>query len=576
MKSGRGEIRRLLVGLRLVRSLHIDERHTLLLWAAVCGVLGALAALLFKAATVWLMHVFTGESGGFVAAFASIPPWQRLVVPAFGALVCGVILQLSQSVIKGVRADYMEAIALGDGVVRVRTTRLRSLAALFAISGGESIGREGPLVQVAALAGSLWGRLRHMSAARLRVMVACGAAAGLAAAYHSPLGGAFFVAEFVIGSIAMETLGPLLIASTVSALTVQVVEGFDPLYLYPHFTRCGPWDIGAYALAGVAMGLGSIAWMRLLDASRPAFSRLKVPLWARLFIGGILIGLIAVRYPEVCGNGKSLIQSILADHYALGALAILVFFKIVATCISFGSGAIGGVFTPSLLVGAALGFIFAAVLNLAGAGIVPGDMALISMGAFLAAAASAPVTAILMIFEMSMQYNVVIPLMVSTVIAYATARSLSRKSLYSDSIMQGARGVLDRPIGRISVGDLMRANPRCVAPMATFGEVARAFLGDPRREVWVASEAGFAGCVKLDEVGPFLDDADSAAAVVAADILSADVPRLATDMPAAEAFKQFSATSFSRLPVIDEKGAIVGEVSRADLFLTISEIARRG
>jgi CIC family chloride channel protein len=181
-----------------------------------------------------------------------------------------------------------------------------------------------------------------------------------------------------------------------------------------------------------------------------------------------------------------------------------------------------------------------------------------------------------MIFEMSLQSQVILPLMVATVIAYATARSLSGKSLYSASLLHGARGVLDRPLGEIKVGDLMHAKAVSIVPRATFVEVARAFLKEPRHELWVASPNGFVGCIRLDEVGPFLNDAENAETVLASDIVSEDVPRLATDMPVTEAFKLFADSPLSRLPVLDAQGTLVGEVSRSDIFLTISEIARRG
>lgn len=576
MQKKAENVKRLFAWLRLLQHLKISEGQTLLIWAVLCGLFGALAALGFKMATSGLLYLFTGEHGGFVSAFSAIPQWQRLLVPTVGALICGVILQLSKPITQGSKTDYMEAVALGDGVVHFRSSMLRSIAAMFAIAGGESIGREGPLVQISALASSLWGRLRGLPPARLRIMVACGAASGLAAAYHSPLGGAFFVAEVVIGSIAMETLGPLLIASTISTLVVQSLEGFTPLYSFPHFSDSNAGDIACYAVAGGIMGLASIGWMKILGLSKPTFALLRLPLWLRLTLGGLLIGLMAMKHPEVCGNGRSLIQSILADKYLTSAIALFVCLKVLATCISFGSGAIGGVFTPSLLVGAGLGYMFAAGLQAFNIDVIPNEMALICMGAFLAAAANAPATSILMIFEMSMQYNVVLPLMVSTVIAYATARSLSSNSLYSKSLLQGTRGVLDKPIREIRVEHIMRKDAYSIRPLASFREVGKAFLKEARQEIWVTSEAGFLGCILLSEVGPFLKDVGNAETVLAADIVSEDVPVLSGETPLTEAFQQFSRSSLNRLPVVTHEGLLIGELSRPDVFITISELAKKG
>ncbi len=573
--SQQSQIRRLQAALKLLRRLRIDEGHMLLLWAAVCGLLGALGALATKELTSWTLFLFTGSRGGFVEAFKAIPTWQRFAVPVVGALCSGLVLELGRSMVSR-RADYMEAIVLGDGVVRFRTTAIRSLAALFAIAAGESIGREGPLVQVAAFTGSLWGRMRGLPPARLRVMVACGAAAGIAGIYHSPLGGAFFVAEIIIGSIAMETLGPLLIASTISALTVQAIEGFDPIYLFPEFSQTSPSGIAAYALAGLATGVVSVFWIRFLSASKSLFGRLRLPIWSRLTLGGLLIGLIASQHPEVCGNGKSLIQGILAGQHLLAAVGLLLLLKMTATAISFGSGAIGGVFTPSLLVGAALGFLLASLLAAAGLPVPPAEMALIGMGAFLAAATRAPATSILMIFEMSMQYHVVLPLMVATVLAYATSRSISRDSLYSESLMQGTRGVLDKNLADISVGELMHKDPTWLDPLASFSQIAHEFISSTRQEIWVAEQGVFRGVIHLGDVGPYLQDPELAMAVIAIDVTVESVPAVLPETPLAEAFNLASVSHLTRLPVLDAQRRLVGEVSRADLFLAISEIARRG
>lgn len=575
MTTQRREIKRLLRLLNFARNLRLDERHTLLLWAAVCGFFGAAAALMLKEVIWLLLGLFTSGGGGVVAAFQQMPPWRRFVVPVAGSLICGIILHAGHSVVRRYRADYMEAITLGDGVVRFRSTLIRSAAAVFAIAGGESIGREGPLVQLSAYVGSAWGRLRKLPPARLRILVACGAAAGVAGIYHSPLGGAFFVAEIIIGSIAMETLGPLLVASTVSALTVQSIEGFDPIYQFPEFLPSSPGDVAAYALGGIAAGLLSLVWIRSLSFSKKVFGRLPVPLWARLTIGGIIIGLLAMRYPEVCGNGKTLVQGILADNYAVGAVALLLLLKVFATSVSFGTGAIGGVFTPSLLVGASLGSLLAAVLLAAGWSVPANQLALTTMGSFLAGATHAPVTSILMIFEMSVQYNVILPLMLSTTLAYAIARSLSRESLYSESILHGPRGVLDRSIDRICVEDLMGKGTR-VETRAPFREIAKAFLASPRQELWVVDGKRYRGCLRLSQIGLFLKDGELAEAVIAIDVTDDTVPVLAPGTGITAAFDALAESGMGHLPIVDTDGNLVGEIARSDVFLTVSEITRRG
>jgi chloride channel protein, CIC family len=280
----------------------------------------------------------------------------------------------------------------------------------------------------------------------------------------------------------------------------------------------------------------------------------------------------------VTGNGGSVIRSLLTADYGADTVAILLLVKIVATCAAFGSGAVGGVFTPTLFVGAMTGWLFAWLAGTAwpGLGAAPLDFALVGMGAFLSAATRAPVMAIVMLFEMTLSYALMLPLIVGTVIAYGVARSFGADSLYGESLRAGPRSIFDRSLAEVTVSDIMRKSVNLLPTSASFGEIARQFLRNGASEMWVTDrDRQWRGAILLGDVEPFLRDPLLAETVIAGDILREDLTRLPPGLHLAEALTLFSKSPHERLPVIDDHGHFVGAVGRADLYLTISELTRR-
>ena len=576
---GSTHLRRLQLELRLLAKLRLADRHTIYLWAALVGFTGAWAALGFQYAMKEIQLLLTGHQDSFVATFYRLENWQRIGVPVVGALCAGLILMFAKRFVRERATDYMEVVSLGDGTVPVKSSLIRTLSALFSIASGGSIGREGPLVQLAAVGASMVGRLRGMAPPKRRLLVACGAAAGVAAAYHAPLGGAIFVAEIVIGSFAMESMGPLLISSVVAVITLKSVGGSDALY---HFEGAGEGSMSEYILCpllGIICGAGAAGWMWLLRESRHRMGAIPVPIWIRLTLGGLIVGILALRYPEVTGNGASVIQGMLSDRYTLGLLALILLLKIAATCAVFGSGAVGGVFTPTLLVGAGVGVLFADVLSLVwpGGPLAPGTFAIAGMTALLASAAQAPFTAIVLLFEMTARYDLVLPLAIASVSAYATTKALGADSLYSESLRLGPRSIFDRPLVEISVKDIMRPAPPHVKLNAPFADIARAFLGGTGRELWVVSGDGHLyGEILLPDVEPYLKEEELAKTVIAGDLVHEGLPSLLPELSLPLALEAFSRTESESLAVLDvEKGKLIGSVSRADLFITLAELTRR-
>jgi len=563
----------------LAERLQPTEWQLTLAWASLAGFLGALASLLFAACAEGVHQVMTNSSEGVIESMRLLPWWGRLAVPALGGLLAGLVLMMGNRLIPGKSStDYMEAIVIGDGHLPLRTSLVKSVAALFTIGSGGSIGREGPMVQLAALLASLLGRWRKFSRQQLRLLVACGAAAGIASAYHAPIGGSFFVAEIILGTIAMESLGALVAASVTAALTMQVLDNATTLYEVPKFTMGSPWEMGPYLILGLIAGTVSPLFLKSLRKAEALFMETKLPLIWRLTLGGLLVGAIAINVPEVAGNGYAVVVDILNGRIVWVALIGIMCCKWLATASSVGSGAQGGVFTPTLFMGASGGYLFGTGVHLIWpqAAMDPQAFALVGMGAFLSASSRAPLMAVIMVFEMTLSYDVILPLMLCSVVAYFTARGIDSHSLYGDALKKKEAEEPPTVLETGMVGDLVKADPPTVLPTARFAEIARLFLGVRINNVYVVNADGrFLGAVSLHDIKPYLGEPSLAELVLAGDIVREDFPRVAPDQRLSDALGKFLGNEVQRLPVVDAEGRLLGSLSKNDLMLAIVEQRKR-
>lgn len=547
-----------------------------LFWAAGAGVLGALAALAFRGGINLIHLVLTGVSGGMVDSFRELTWWERLGIPAVGGLLAGLVLLFGKRLHRGQSStDYMEAILIGSGQLPLRATIVKSTAALFSIASGGSIGREGPMVQLSSVVASWLGQRGRLSAPQLRLLVACGAAAGIASAYNAPIAGSFFVAEIILGTIAMESLGPLAVSAVAATLTMRALSNAHTLYAVPSFTLHSLWEIGPFVVLGVLAGSIAPVFLRSLRTVEGWFAQTKLPVPARLALGGLVVGGLAVWVPEVCGNGYSVVVEILNGQLVWTVLILVLVCKWIATAASFGSGAPGGVFTPTLFMGASLGYLFGSAVNAVWpvAAQDPRAFALVGMGALLAAASHAPVMAIIMLFEMTLSYDIIMPLMLCSVVAYYTARGLEDQSLYSEALKKKAAEQPEAAQLPGVVADLVKPQAAPVRLNARFEEIARRFLHTRQEEIYVTTEEGaYAGAISLHDIKPYLNDPSIAAHVIAGDLLRDDVPPVSMLAPLAEALRIFAQHAGQTLPVVEPgTGRLTGTVVKNDLLLALLE-----
>ena len=549
-----------------------------LFWAGVIGFTGAVSSVLFRRLTNGVHTLMTGQSSGLVESFEHLPAWQRVLVPAIGGAIAGLIIHFGTWwSSKKSSTDYMEAIVLGNGVVPARLSFVKCASAMFTIASGGSIGREGPLVQLSAVLASLIGRARRMPTLQLRLLVACGAAAGIASAYNAPIGGAMFVAEIVLCSMSMESFGPLVFSSVVATLTVRNFLGSDPLYEIhvPNVRLNSNWEIVPYLFLGVTAGLAGPWFLRLLRWSESMFSRLtKMPPYLKLALGGLIVGVLAVFNPEICGNGYSVVNQVLQGDLLWKSILIILVFKLVATASTFGSGAVGGVFTPTLFAGACIGYLFCAGVQPMwhGVALVPSAFALVGMGAFLAATTHAPIMAIIMLFELTLDYQIILPLMLACVVAHYVSLSFEDKSIYAESLKRKGHGAFEQQLASLSVADLMKKNPVTVSENSRFSEIAHCFITHRFNYLYVV-DAGqhFKGVISLHDIKSYLNDLELAEIVIARDIMQETFPTVTPYESLAEALTKFSKHDGERLPVTDTDSQLFGTVSKTDVLLALAE-----
>jgi CIC family chloride channel protein len=566
---------------RLAARARLGDVQWMLLWAAAAGLAGSLATVAFREAISGLLWLMTHEHLGLVDTARRLPWWQRLLFPCAGGLVAGIVLQRGMHLGRRQSSgDYMEAIVLGDGNISARQTLVKSISSLLSIASGGSIGREGSMVQLSAMLASLTGRLARFTAPRRRLLVACGAAAGMSSAYNAPIAGALFVAEIVLGSIAMESFGPLIVASVVASITIHQLLGYRPTYEVPAFDFPIGWGLGLYLVLGFLAGALAPQFLRLLDATRNAFARINAPAAVKLGLGGLVVGVISVHRPEVWGNGYSVVNSILHSDWAWLLLLELLVFKVLATAATAGSGAVGGVFTPTLFVGAALGSLFGHVVQvvLPAAGADSSAYAAVGMGCFLAATTHAPFMAILMIFEMTLSHQIVLPLMLACVVAYYTSRIYREDSIYGASLRRKRSEQPPPSFESMRVNDLLKPDPPRVMRDADFDAIAQAFSAHRIQYLYVTGpQDSFCGVIALEDVKPLLAEPERARNTTAAGLLRTQFPVLTPQMPLSEAVPLFASHRGERLPVVaaDEQRRLLGAVAKSDLMLMLYERLQR-
>lgn len=565
-----------------------DERLYAIALVLGAGLLGSLVAvgvrylgLGFQALVFW----DTGEPLE-VAGRLGIP-W-RVLAPAAGGLVAGLIVssirRKSGSSAEGV-SEIMEAVSLrGSGRLHLGRTVWKSVASVFLNATGGSVGREGPIVQIAAAAASRLASKLKAPVERRRILIGCGVAAAMAASYNAPLGAAMFVMEVVHGNFALEVFGPVVMAAVTSTMISWGAFGSAPLYPVPTEHAPSLLSLPLFALLGALVAWTGLLLRSGIEGVSSAAARLRAPLPVKTALGGLAVGILAVFIPQVWGNGYDAVREVVSGGVLPTMLLPLVLAKIAATSASLGSGGSGGVFTPALLVGAAGGTLFGLGVEAVfpALGVSPVFWALGGMSAAIASTTFAPITALVIVFEMSQNYGSVMPLAAVVVTSTWVARQLRRDSIYTESLRR--RGVdfdlafEEMALATLRAEDLIRTDPMTVRSDAPLGEVLDRF-GSTRQTAVYALDAQdrLVGAIDLRDAFQVAGDPSLRRERTAMDLVR-DVPRLTPRTPLDDVMRRFSRLELAQLPVVSaqDPDRLLGTVARRDVVAALDrEVVRR-
>jgi CIC family chloride channel protein len=416
-------------------SLSVVARQACALLFVAAG--SAAFAIVFRSA-INVVFARLYHAADVLRAFQGLSWPLRLLVPAAGGGLAGLISLVASRWWGGQGVgDVMEAVVLGQRHISLRLASVKALGSWSAIVSGGSIGREGPIIQFGGGLGGAFGTLFRLNDAQVRGLIAAGTAAGFAAAYNTPLAAILFVVEIVSGVIALDVVLPAIIATPIATALTRLAIGGGPIYGERSFSMNSDLELFGHAALGLLAGFAGPVFMAMLDRGETFFARSGLPKPASAALGGLAVGALAVFLPEITGNGYEAINLVLGGEVSIGLMLVLIAAKALATTASVSSGSPGGVFTPSLFIGAALGGAVGHLLTLAAS---PGSIgaiggyALVGMAAMTAATTHAPVLGAVMVFELSADYAIVLPLLIATALATLVSRWLRSSSIYMEEL----------------------------------------------------------------------------------------------------------------------------------------------
>jgi CIC family chloride channel protein len=535
------------------------------------GAVGAVHFMSFLQALAWRGH------GSLLDVTMASPWWRRLYLPATaGVVIVGVSLALGQLAEGHGSSEIIESIWVRSGRVRLRAAMARGFLTLVAVALGASVGREGALIYFGAAAASWLGRRANVDRDQLKLLVACGASAGMAAAYNTPIGGALFGLEVFLGGLALELYGPIIFATVSATLVSRALLEDHPSYIIPPYKLAHVSELPLYLLLGALVGVVSALFVRTVE-STATWARMVPERWRRYLPIPtlLLVGAVGIAYPQIFGNGYDTVNQALVGTLPLRLVLILPLIKMCMSTLCASSGVPGGLFTPSLYLGALTGAAFGALAHWLVPGVAPqaGGYVLVGMAAILAGSTHATLAAALILFEMTGSYGVILPLLAACVVAAAVSRALTAESIYTAPLKR--RGVelprLTKPawMQRTGVRSLVRVDAPKVVPSTRLEEVVSIMAGLPEGEdLFVIGDKGeLLGTISLESLREVLAELPDLGLVVAADVMER-AGAVSVDASLWEATRRALAAESTRLPVISprEGNRFVGTLAIPDVL----------
>ncbi|HEY4954950.1 MAG TPA: chloride channel protein [Gemmatimonadaceae bacterium] len=568
----------------LVEDLRRKEDRLALVLSLVIGALVGLVVVGFILLTGRLAaHAYPPGGSG----------WRRILFPTLGAVVTGYLLYRYFPMARGSGIPQARAaLFIHDGHISIRSVVGKFVCCSASLASGIALGREGPAVFIGSGLASVIGRHLGLSKAQVKWLIPVGGAAALAAAFNTPIAAVLFALEEIMGDLHAPVLGSVVLSSATSWMVLHLVLGDEPLFHVPAYRLVNPGELGVYAVLGLVGGLCSVAFVKLLLGLRARFAKLpRSTLWVQPVVGGLTVGVLGYFVPQVLGVGYDQVDNVLNGAVVLRVVVILAALKIIATAVCYASGNAGGIFGPSMFIGAMVGASVGAMAHMvfpaSTAG--PGAYALVGMGATFAGIIRTPLTSVIMIFEVTRDYTIIVPLMISNLIAFFISQKLQKEPIYEALAHQDG---LHLPTAAFRGGApglnltmAIREAPEPLSPAMAIAEAGARVEGTELESWPVADEQGLLGMVRVSDIADAITSSEPGLTVVTIMERARKKPGAGTrgtphvhgDQPLGLALARMGESGHRVLPVVSRANAriLLGIVTLADV-LKVYGVAHEG
>jgi CIC family chloride channel protein len=557
-----------------VLRLAVDQQLKALLLAAIVGIVAGLGAVAVKELISLGQWVFWGARGDILESAPFVTSWRVILVPGLGGLLVGPLVWFFARDASGHGVpEVVQALLMRGGRIRGRVAAVKGVASALTLSSGGSAGREGPMIQIGASLGSVIAQWSRQSENGVRTLVAAGAAGGLAAAFNAPIAGSLFALEVILGDFAIASFTPVVMAGVAATVVSRGVYGEAQVFDIPQYALMSAAEFVPYVLLGLFAGLVAVGFTLFLYGQERAWERLSLPPWIKPAVGGLVVGLVALAFPEILGIGHLAMDRMLEGQVSLGLLLALGVMKIVATSLTLGSGGSGGVFVPSLFVGAALGGAMGIAVSqwapFPHGG--PGAYALVGMGALVAATSHAPLTGIVIMFELTGDYEIILPVMVACILATVGASTLKDEAIDTQKLkwkgISLRQGREENILRHLKVRDVLRTDFHSFQENETLPAVLSDAVGSAQITFPVVGPGkGLEGVIRVQDLHRALEDRGALESVLVAADLAAGIPTVAKDDNLEHVLELLNRSGSDLLPVVGEEGELLGVVLGADVM----------
>ena len=555
----------------------MTEHTFMIILAIIIGILGGFGGIGIRWLIKFISEISFPGPGNILQNIMAVPWYWILIIPVIGGILVGPIISFLAPEAKGHGVpEVMQAILLKGGIIRPRVAFIKAIASAISIGTGGSVGREGPIVQIGSSLGSTVGQFFRVPTKRLKTLVGCGAAAGIAAAFNAPIAGALFAVEIILMDFAVAQFSPIVISSVMATVISHTFEGNLIAFLVPKYELASPYELIFYFILGGIAGFVSFAFIKSLYFAEDVFdNKTNLPEYIKPAIGGIIIGLVALLYPEIMGVGYETINLALKGDMLWYIAFILIFVKIFATSVTLGSGGSGGIFAPSLFMGAMLGYFFGSFVHQYFPLITatPNAYALVAMGGLVAGTTRAPITAIIIVFELTNDYRIILPLMITCIISTILSSRLSRESIYTLKLLLRnisiKEGTEANVMETIFVNDVYTEEFSSVLVTDNFSQVINKIIKGKGPDFPVVDEKNkIKGMISLKDLKEYLYEREALQnLLIAGDLANINFDMINVSSDCKSAMDIMSKYDFEGLPVYsgNNPNKVVGMIWRKDI-----------